>query len=505
MKVLLINPIIRPESPPAYFPLGLASIAGSLIATGHEVEVLDINAHRWSPAEVQRKLQLTEFDWAGLTGLITEYNQIKWLANIIKSYHPDKPLVLGGGLASSVSDLILEDTVVDISVIGEGEETVIELSRAITGECSLKDVAGIAFRHNGNIYFTEKRPYIKNPDTLPRSAWHLFPVNIYTRGEKLGFEFPVRTINIISGRGCPHSCSYCFHGIFGHKYRARSAKSVVEEILYLKDTYNISGVLFSDDTFTLKKDWVIEFCELLQQYRVNIKWVCNGRVNTVTPELLHLMKKAGCCSIFYGIESGSQRILDRINKGVTVEQAARAIRWSREAGLEVNGYFIIGSPDERYETVKETIDFCCDNNIALGLSIATPLPGTKWLEYAISTGKITDVHNLVSQWACWSDSVIANLSSLSSKEILTLKHWAEELVQASLRKNNSLSSVLQRWGKFKDDYGVRLLILKSLYKLLRSLGLNQEPYTRMQRQAHESKLLWHDIITGKDKSLSLIN
>lgn len=498
MKVLLINPIVRPESPPAYFPLGLASVAGSLLAEGYKVEVLDINAHRWSPGEIKEQLRQADFDWIGLTGLITEYNQVKWLAATAKFYHPDKQVVLGGGLATSVPELILEDTAVDIVVMGEGEQTAVELAQAIETGRPLEDVPGIAFRRNGQVHLTPPRSPIADLDNLPPTAWHLFPVDIYARAERLGFEFPARTINLITGRGCPYRCSYCFHGIFGYEYRTRSPQKVVDEILFLKERYHLDGILFSDDTFTLKRDWVEEFCELLQRPRAEFKWACNGRVNLVDRELLTLMKHSGCCSIFYGIESGSQKILNEMNKGVTVEQTTRAIQWSREAGLDVHGYFIIGSPGETQETVHETIKFCQRNGLSLGLSIATPLPGTEWFEQAVSSGKVIDVRKLVSQWAIWNDGIVANLSSLSNEELMTLKHDAEQIVEASMLKSRSLGSDFQRLFKLKERYGLRSLALKVAYKILRSIGLRLDPYTQMQRRARESAHLWANIIVGQE-------
>ncbi len=500
MKILLINPIVRPESPPAYFPLGLASVAGTLISKGYDVEALDINAYRLPPLEVQQFLKNARFDWLGITGLITEYNQVKWLSAAAKQYHPDKPVVLGGGLASSVPDLILENTAVDIVVIGEGEQTAADLSQAIENNLPLESVRGIGFRRKGQIYYTEKQPFIADLDNLPPTVWHLFPVNIYAKGEKLGFEFPVQAINILSGRGCPYHCSYCFHGIFGHKYRARSPRKVVEEILYLKNKYHLKGVLFSDDTLTLNRNWVTDFCKLIQEHCPDIRWACNGRVNLMDPELLKLMKQSGCCSIFYGIESGSQKILDSINKGVTVEQAAKVIHWSRKAGLDAQGYFIIGAPGETRETVRETIEFCQQNNLGLGLSIASPLPGTKWFELAVSAGKITDIQKLIPQWGRWNNGVMVNLSLLSDDELMALKHDAEQITNTSILKKKTLISEFQRWNNFKNQYGLHMFVLKAAYKLLRTSGLT-EPYTKNQCQIKESSQLWANVMTNRENSI----
>ena len=497
MKIVLINPIVRPESPPAYFPLGLASVAGALLAEGYDVEVFDINAHRWSPLEVQERLRQANFDWLGMSALITEYNQVKWIARIVKTYHPDRCVVLGGGLASAVPELVLEDTPVDICVIGEGEQTAVELAHAMERGYTLEDVSGIAFRRDGQIHLTPPRSPIADLGSLPPAAWHLFPVDEYVRGEKLGFEFPARTINVISGRGCPYRCSYCFHGIFGYKYRTRPPQKVVDEILYLRDRYHLDGVLFSDDTFTLRRPWVERFCELLQQRRADIKWACNGRVNLVDLELLTLMKRSGCCSIFYGIESGSEKILTGIHKDVTVEQAARAVQWSRKAGLDVYGYFIIGTPGETAETVQETVEFCQRMGLSLGFSMATPLPGTEWFELAVSRGKVTDMRRLVAQWACWNSGVLANLSSLSDEELMTLKHNAEKLVGASVLMSRSLTPRFQQWAKFRERYGLRLSALKIAYAFLRLTGLGPDPYTQMYGRASESAEMWASIVTGQ--------
>ncbi len=501
MKILLINPIVRPESPPAYFPLGLASVAAMLLAQGHDVEVLDINAHRWPPAKVQERLRQASFDWIGLTGLVTEYNQVKWLAATAKLCHPNKQVVLGGGLASSLPELVLEDTAVDIVVIGEGEQVAVDLAHVIETGRGLEDVRGIAFRRDAEVNLTPPRCPIADLDSLPPPAWGLFPVDVYARGEKLGFEFPARTINAISGRGCPYHCSYCYHGIFGYNYRTRSPRKVVDEILQLKDRYRLDGILFSDDTFTLKRAWVEEFCELLQQRRLRVSWACNGRVNMVDRDLLILMRRAGCCSIFYGIESGSQHILDGIQKGMTVMQAEKAIQWSREAGLEPHSYFIIGAPGETRETVWETVEFCQRTGLRLGLSVATPIPGTKWFEIAESQGKIPDLRRLVTRWSIWNKHILVNLSQLSDDELLTLKNKAEKVVESSIAQHASLTSRVQRWSRFREQYGVYLLALKGIYKFIRLTGLNLDPFTRMQRAARETERMWSSILTSEGEHL----
>ena len=429
MKILLINPVIRAsEYPPIRFPLGLAYIASVLQNEGHDVKVLDINANRWGKDELSNILRKADFDIAGLTGLVTEYKEIRWLADTLKEVHPKKPIVLGGPLGTTFPEIILKNTKVDVVVISEGIETAKELMHAFKKRTKLNDVKGLYYRSvSGAIAFTGHRPFIKNVDEIPLPARDLFPFKTYISPSNLRiFDKNIKSTEVITSYGCPYRCTYCFHEMWGHMFRARSPESVVQEIKLLHDKYGINGIFFSDDEFVLDRKRVMEICDLIRKEKLDISWVTSGRVNLMTKELLTAMRSAGCRVITYGIESGSQKILNEIGKGVTVQQARQAMKDTWDAGILPHGFLIIGLFGETPETIRETVKFCNETGLIGQFSFATPFPGTELYEEARKRGKLTQSEGwLLEHWGEYNDRLLVNLTNMSDEKLMRLKRQAE--------------------------------------------------------------------------------
>lgn len=379
MKILLINPPIRENEPPRHIPMGLGVIASVLLNEGHEVKVLDINAERLSNSQVQERIDLgSKYEIIGTGGLITTYKYLKWLIPQLKKYNPASRVVIGGGVVTENPALLLSRTPADIAVIGEGEITMVELVSALESNNSLETTKGIAYKDDkGQVRINPLRPLIKDLDSLPFPAYNLFPMDIYLHNVAHASVLGKKTeITIITGRGCPYKCEYCFH-IFGRGIRSRSIDNVLEEIKFLIETYEVESLLISDETFTINKKRVNEFCERFSTENITVPWSCYARVNLVDAEMLKNMKQAGCYRVSYGIESGSQKILDNMNKQVTVEQAKKAVRLARSVGLACGTTFMFGYPGETLETIRETGDFCKDLLITPTLFFTTPYPGTR--------------------------------------------------------------------------------------------------------------------------------
>lgn len=492
MRVLLINPIIRPSQPPSYFPLGLAYVAAVLRGDGHQVDVMDINGNRWPPDAVARRLRQASFDWAGITGLITEYSQVKWLANVIREQHPHKKIVLGGPLASSAPDFLLQTTAADLVVLGEGESTVRELAKAMEKDSGVRTVSNLAIKQNGHIHYTPSAPFVEDLDSLPFPAWDLFPVEAYIYGEKLGFDFPARALNLITSRGCPYRCIYCFHGISGQKFRYRSPENILAEVRLLQERYRLDGLVISDDLFITRRERVLDFCTLIVRERIKIRWMSNARVNLVTQELLENMKAAGCKAVFFGLETGSPEMLMSIRKGTTVEQAEDAVKLVRKVGLRADGYFMIGMPGETAATVQQTIDFCKRNGFFTRLSYATPLPDTPMFDTAKKMGRIGGVESVLGKWDGWGNTLLVNMTDMSDQELVALKERAD-------REINSRSILAALKGRLKAalqdlrDHGTVFMLKKAKYKLLRTIRSGRDPYGTMIRRAEASARAWTEL------------
>lgn len=370
MNILLINPLVREWAQPNCFPLGLGYIAAVLRNEGYNVQVLDFNANR----------NLTQFavsqpDLIGITGIITQYAEVKRIAKECKKTWPSIPIVCGGPLASSVPELLLKKTDIDICVIGEGENEILNIVKMI--EKSV-DVKKKIFRGmpQGNI------------DKFPFPAYNLFPTETYAknpiayynankwRDGKPGKEVP-RSMNIIGSRGCMYNCLFCWHNFMGDGYRLRSAVDIVAEIQGLQYNYDVKYIHFTDDAFCSIPKKVIEFCTTLKANGVEIEWSCAGRANIVSEKLVSTMADAGCIGLCYGLESGSQKILDIMNKKVTIDQYRKAIKLNQKYFKYQDYSFIIGSPFETKETIQESIDFCKEMEIKPNaIFYMTPYPAT---------------------------------------------------------------------------------------------------------------------------------
>jgi radical SAM superfamily enzyme YgiQ (UPF0313 family) len=429
MKILLVNTPIRLDARPNCIPCGLATMANVLRDAGYEVEILDLNALRPSREETLETLRSRSWHLVGVSGLITTYPFQRWLISELKRLNPDAPVVSGGGLATTSSDLLFERTPLDIAVLGEGEETMPELCRAVEEEDDLRRISGIRFRQGEWIVTNPRRKNIPDLDRIPFPAWDLLPMDIYLRnpiwgdvaGNSSGFRKGVRvtrSMNIISSRGCPFSCNYCYH-LFGRSsYRFRSAQNVVDEIETLVDRYGTDFIGFVDDNMMASEKRLLAFCDLMEKRKFPLTWGCHGRVTSAKADILQRMAETGCVWIGYGIESGSQEILNAMNKKSTVAQAKEAIRNTRQAGIYPNTTFIFGYPGESRRSIQETIDFKKAMGIECGSFFATPYPGTPLYEKV--KGRIRDQEEFVRRLGNATEFTI-NLTGFPDQEFLELK------------------------------------------------------------------------------------
>jgi len=449
MRVLLINPPIREWAKPNCFPSGLGYVASSLINAGHQVEVIDINAYRWKKDEVEKKIEGASFDLVGIGGMVTIYRYIKWLASVLKKYHPDKKIIVGGSSATSIPRILLERTEVDIACIGEGEITSVKIANAIENSQSLRDIQGIWYKDGeGNIFANPPRAAIKNLDSLPFPQRDLFPMDIYIKnpvgapnirkwvdGENVSKDL---SINITSSRGCPYKCIFCYHDFMGEKFRTRSAQNIFNEIVYLKEKYNINYFALGDDMFTANKKVATQLCHLLIKSRLNIQFCVSGRVNLMDEDFILKLKEAGCNLIGYGIESGSQKMLDIMKKGVKVEQAKKAIRLTQKYLGWADCTFVIGFPGENRETIQETIDFCKELNLTPeAIFFATPYPGTELYNFALKKGLIVNEEEYLLGLGEQGEKVRVNFTQFSNEELESIK---EQMVEE-----------LNAWNKMKHE------------------------------------------------------
>jgi len=398
LKITIINLPIRLTDKPRHIPHGLAIIANVIRKRmGIIPRFIDSNANRYSNEQIESILAPMEFDIVLIGGLIPVYKRIIDYARIIKNVNPNAVIIAGGSAAMSVPELLLRNSEVDAICLGEGEKVVVELLRGLKehelGE--LTHIKGFCFKINGEIVCSGKPDLLNDLDSeSDMPAYDLLPMEIYLSNPVVGLG---RDVDFISSRGCPFNCTFCYQP-WGRKFRAHSAGFIIAALRHLKENYSVDFVSFQDDEFLADRKRVYEFCEGVKKQIPGLLWSCTGRVNLINEDLVRVMRGAGCVSISYGFESGSPRMLKSMNKLTTVEQMENAVRISRNYDMMIPVSFIVGMPGENEESCRETVEFCVQNNIPLkSIMFATPYPGTRIFEYAISKGRIKKdrIHDFV--------------------------------------------------------------------------------------------------------------
>lgn len=338
-------------------PLGLSYVAAALEKAGFKVEMLDNYLLRKPITEVTELVKHANPEIVGMTCSSASYPRCVETAKAIKEALPSCKIVVGGWHPSYVPESMLQHPEIDYVVMGEGERAMVELAACLTkgDEATAKQVAGVAYRHAGKIVKTPQK-FIANLDELPFPARHLLPMHLYEKEIPYLKAKPFTTMNIV--RGCPFNCVYCeTRRLWGQTCRAFSPPRVVDELVHLTEKYGIKGIYFVGDNFTINRKRTMELCELIKKSRLDIEWVCDTRADMISRELLQAMKEAGCRTIWFGVESGSPRILEKINKGITKEQTVQAFKLCREAGIQIASSFIMGIPGETLEDIELTYKF----------------------------------------------------------------------------------------------------------------------------------------------------
>lgn len=446
MDILLISPPCRI---PDLLPLGLGYIASVLREEGHNVSVLDINGLGYSDEKVEDLINRLKFDIVGIGGLTSTYKYVKWLAKIIKKYKPGIPIIAGNMVSTANPEVLLKNSNVDIAVIDEGEITAKELVSAINSGRDLKEIKGIYYKDNGIIIETPARERITDLDSLPFPARDLFPMEIYLNNStQSSITFGLRMASISSIRGCPYDCTFCSRP-FGTRIYMRSPKTIIEEIKELKKRYRVEFVSFCDNLFLVNEKWVLEICERIISENLDIKWTAATRVNLVNNNLLRNMYKAGCVNLGYGFESGSQIVLDRMRKGVTVKQAEEAIEMTKAAKIGASGSFIFGMPGETIDTIKETLDFIKRTRLPLyRFFYATPYPRTELYEIAKKMGRLpVDEDKYLESLGEMRNTFLVNLTDFSDAELVRLKNLTELTARRNLGFRFRLVEFIENWQR----------------------------------------------------------
>ncbi len=418
MRVLLISPptdsaiksVIGTTGP----PLGLAYLA-SMIREEHEVKIVDSLAEDLDFRNVMRIIKKFDPDVVGITSTTSMIYDAYMVADIAKKINENVFVVVGGPHVTFVPERTLREcSSVDAVVRGEGELTFRELIERLERGKSLKGVLGLSYRNDGGVVNNPPRPLIKNVDDIPIPSYDLLPMNRYRAGNS---RFGV----VMTSRGCPFNCVFCSSSLqFGKRWRGHSVERVIEELSILRNEYGIREIEFLDDTFTLNRKRAIDLSREIVREGLDISWSASSRVDTFSEKVGREMKRAGCHTVYFGIESGSERTLKFIGKGITTEKAKNAVKTAKKIGLKALGSFVIGFPEETREDVEKTIRFSKRIGIDFAqFTIATPYPGTRLWLYGLERGIIKTFN-----WRKYT----------TLDPVMRLKHFTEEGIVSMLRK-----------------------------------------------------------------------
>ncbi|MCZ7384088.1 MAG: radical SAM protein [Candidatus Methanoperedens sp.] len=449
MKVLIINPPVRLHAKADILPWGLVYIAQSMLDEGHDVTVLDVNANRWSDEEMMEEISKIDFEVVAIGGIITVYSYLKWVTLEIRKRYPAVPIIAGGFVAAPMPELIFSRTGANIICYGEGDITIKELLKALETGGDLKSVNGLYLKEKEGFIQTPPRQIIKNLDDIPipKKAYEKFPMEIYLRNGKDSRllasdwaknknieDLDLTSFTLLSGRGCTHNCTFCYRMIKG--MRKFSSDYMIEHITFLKNRYGVNNFIFSDELFVSKPEWVNEFCDKIISNNLNINFRTYARANSISKELLDKMKKAGCFWLSIGFESGSQRMLDSMNKKIDVRKNYEAVGLIKDAGINLTPTFIIGLPGEQEDTLEETREFIQKTGIdEAGTFYATPYPGSMIYDFAIEKGLIKNIDQFIESLDD-ADRFTINLTDL--KDGTLMKYMYLIVCDLKRNKNNRL-------------------------------------------------------------------
>lgn len=381
MDCLLVFPYMLVEDPTQkhvrspFPPLGLMYVASSLRHSSFKVRILDCTFMR-DLSEAEQAIRESDAPYVGIHAMITLTRNAVALAKVAKS--AGKTVIYGGPDPSTAPEKYLKKGYGDYVVIGEGEKTVIELLEALNGVEMPLDVEGLAFLSgDGSIITTPPRELERDLDSIHLPARDLIDNERYKHIWRTDHGYALTSV--MTTRGCPYGCFFCSEKlVFGRRYTIRSSNNVVEELEDIVRSHGYDRVWFADDIFPLRKERTLEICNEIINRGLRFMWSCLARADLVDEEALAAMRRAGCEIVFFGVESGSQRMLDAMNRMMTIEQILDGISAAKRVGLKVHAFMMVGFPGENYESLKQTIDFLKQMNPdEFSFTVAYPLPGTE--------------------------------------------------------------------------------------------------------------------------------
>lgn len=430
-------------------PLGILSIASYLESLGYSVKVHDVHGERLDEVQLRERLRRDRPRFVGMTVLTNMSIPAHKIARVVKDEVPDCVMVAGGVHAEAMPEAMLSNSAIDLVVRGDGEEAMREI---VEGK-PWADIAGLSWREDVTVHNNRARPVNMDLDKYPFPAYHLVSFKNYFPA--VGSYRNLPAINMLMTRGCPGRCTFCNSA--RTTLRTRDASRVAEQVKQLRQTHGIRQIQFYDDTFTVMKKNVLEFCRLLEEENLGITWTAYIRGDCFSNELAAAMKRAGCHQVLMGIETGNAEVAARLGKPIERERYKEAVDIAHRHGLEVRGSFIIGNMGETWRSMKDTLEFAIDLDLDLfQLNISTPYPGSALFKEADEAGRLKH-----KDWYRYGQGeVLVEQPQISEEEIYRFERYA---FRRFYLRPKALWRVIKRMTSFRQ---LRDNVLASLVLLL---------------------------------------
>lgn len=395
MKILLVSPALKNmdvyqvRARGCMPPLNLLYMAAVLERGGHAVRVIDRYAEEMSDAAFAARAREFAPDLAGFAAYTASFDMAAEGARLLRAAVPGVKTLAGGIHASYLPAQCLRSGAFDWIAVGEAENTLLELADALAAGRDPAEVPGLVFLRDGKPFASPRRELIADLDSLPEPAYHLIDLKNYYLGiTRAASTAPAASV--LTMRGCPYKCTFCSHHYgYGPRLRKRSPARVVAEMRRLYDGHGVREFQFEDPSFTCDPAHVREICRLITESGMKISWNCNVRANTSSEELFAAMEAAGCRRALLGVESGSQELLDRMKKGITLDGVRRTMALAKKHNMRVNAAFILGTPGETLETARRTYEFALElEPDYVMFSVYIPSPGGELFEGLAAEGRL---------------------------------------------------------------------------------------------------------------------
>jgi len=459
MKIAFINPSLRPDAKRRLLPVGLAYVMTAVKNSGIEFDLIDMDINQLSMRDLEEILGRKTYDVFALGCIVTGFKQVKEISKIARETSPQSTIIAGNSVATSIPEILLSDTKVDIAILGEGDITIVKLLMALEKENTISDVRGIAFKNNGKVIYTPIREVVPDLDVLGFPDWDIFELDKYNKYSDMNIvtfiSEEIHSYPLTAARGCPFNCTFCYHVFKDEKYRKYSEEAVISEIERLHYKYNSNYISFWDElTFNTLKS-VSAMAEKMRNLDFKIGWEAPTRGNLFRKndvELIKRLRDSGCSSIAFSLENASSEILKAMNKKINISQLIEQVGALWEGGVTPLTSVIFGYPQETPETIQRTLDVCEECNIFPSVGFLLPLPATPIYEWAKKNGYIDNEVEYLERIGDRQDFHI-NLTAMSDEEFVeTVTTKLEALAEKQgLKLESVFKTVMYQKPKYQRN------------------------------------------------------